>query len=160
MMLLCTLQSNCLESRSADTSTSTVRILHEALVAIVGHGWIRVTYTWELARLIMSTTKNMKRWNTGSKTSRNWQTAPAPAPSISEVSKRNPTKQLASNLMLIDVSLRQQAERDGKCGVIDFSIVTPAAELYSVLSQQKYHFMLPKSEKKQKILNTFKRKII
>ncbi len=31
--------------------------------------------------------------------------------------------------MLIDVSLRQ-AGRDGKCGVIDFSIVTPAAESY------------------------------
>ena len=45
MRLLCTLQSNCLESRSADTSTSTVRMLHEALVAIVGHGWICVTYT-------------------------------------------------------------------------------------------------------------------
>ena len=41
----CTLLSNCLESRSANTSTSTVRILREALVAIVGHGWIRVTYT-------------------------------------------------------------------------------------------------------------------
>ena len=53
----------------------------------------------------------------------------APAPSISEVSKRNPTKQLAGDLMLIDVSLRQ-AGRDGKCGVIDFSIVTPAAESY------------------------------
>ena len=36
----------------------------------------------------------------------------APAPSISEVSKRNPTKQLAGDLMLIDVSLRQ-AGRDG-----------------------------------------------
>ena len=45
MRLLYTLQSNCLESRSANTSTSNVRILHEALVAIVGHGWIRVTYT-------------------------------------------------------------------------------------------------------------------
>ncbi len=54
------------------------------------------------------------------------QTAPA-APSISEVSNRNPTKQLAGDLMLIDVSLRQ-AGRDGKCEVIDFSIVTPAAE--------------------------------
>ena len=60
------------------------------------------------------------------------QTAPA-APSISEVSNRNPTKQLAGDLMLIDVSLRQ-AGRDGKCGVIDFSIVTLAAELYCVQS--------------------------
>ena len=31
--------------------------------------------------------------------------------------------------MLVDVSLRK-AERDGKCGVIDFSIITPAAESY------------------------------
>ena len=48
---------------------------------------------------------------------------------ISEVSARNPTKQLAGNLMLVDVSLRQPG-RGGKCGVIDFSIVTPAAESY------------------------------
>jgi hypothetical protein len=53
----------------------------------------------------------------------------APAPPISEVSQRNPTKQLAGDLMLVDVSLRQ-AERDGKCGVLDFSIITPAAESY------------------------------
>ena len=31
----------------------------------------------------------------------------APAPPISEVSARNPTKQLAGDLMLVDVSLRQ-----------------------------------------------------
>ena len=31
--------------------------------------------------------------------------------------------------MLVDVSLRQ-AGRDGQCGVIDFSIITPAAESY------------------------------
>ena len=42
---------------------------------------------------------------------------------ISEVSERNPTKQLAGDLMLVDVSLHQ-AGRDGKCGVIDFSIIT------------------------------------
>jgi hypothetical protein len=53
----------------------------------------------------------------------------APAPAISEASRQHPTKQLAGDLMLIDVSLRQ-AGRDGKCGVIDFSIVTPAAESY------------------------------
>jgi hypothetical protein len=53
----------------------------------------------------------------------------APPPPISEVSERNPTKQLAGDLMLVDVSLRQ-AGRDGKCGVIDFSIITPAAESY------------------------------
>ena len=33
--------------------------------------------------------------------------------------------------MLVDVSLRQ-AERDGKCGVLDFSIITPAAESYCI----------------------------
>ena len=53
----------------------------------------------------------------------------APPPAISEVSERNPTKQLAGDLMLVDVSLRQ-AGRDGKCGVLDFSIITPAAESY------------------------------
>ena len=37
--------------------------------------------------------------------------------------------QLAGDLMLVDVSLRQPG-RDGKCGVIDFIIVTPAAESY------------------------------
>ncbi len=31
--------------------------------------------------------------------------------------------------MLVDVSLRQ-AERDGKCGVLDLSIITPVAESY------------------------------
>ena len=38
------------------------------------------------------------------------------------MSARNPTKQLAGDLMLVDVSLRQSG-RDGKCGVIDLSIV-------------------------------------
>ena len=32
--------------------------------------------------------------------------------------------------MLVDVVSLRQPERDGKCGVIDFSIVTPAAESY------------------------------
>ena len=50
-----------------------------------------------------------------------------PAPPISEVSECNPTKQLAADIMLIDVSLRQPG-RDGKSVAIDFSIVTPAAE--------------------------------
>jgi hypothetical protein len=53
----------------------------------------------------------------------------APAPPISETSPRHRTKPLAGDLMLIDVSLRQPG-RDGRCGVIDFSIVTPAAESY------------------------------
>ena len=45
------------------------------------------------------------------------------------LSPRNPTKQLAGNFMLVDVSLRQLG-KDGKSGMIDFSIVTPAAESY------------------------------
>jgi len=52
-----------------------------------------------------------------------------PAPPITDVSERNPTKQLAADIMLIDVSLKQPG-RDGKCVAIDFSIVTPAAESY------------------------------
>ena len=52
-----------------------------------------------------------------------------PAPPITQPSVRNPTKQLGADLMLIDVSLRGEG-RDGKCGVIDFSMVTPAAESY------------------------------
>ena len=52
-----------------------------------------------------------------------------PAPPISEASERNPTKQLAADIMLIDVSLKQPG-RDGKSVAIDFSIVTPAAESY------------------------------
>jgi hypothetical protein len=51
----------------------------------------------------------------------------APTPPISETSQLHPTKPLAGDLMLVDVSLRQ-AGRDGQCGVIDFSIITPAAE--------------------------------
>ena len=49
------------------------------------------------------------------------------APPISEVSPQNPTKQLAGDLMLVDAYLCQP-ERNGKCGVIDFSIITLAAE--------------------------------
>ena len=58
------------------------------------------------------------------------------APPISEVSPKNPTKQLAGDLMLVDVSLRQ-SRRDGKCGVIDFSIITPAAESYCAEAAKK-----------------------
>ena len=79
----------------------------------------------------------------------------APAPPISEVSVRNPTKQLAGDLMLVDVSFHQ-AGRDDKCGVIDFSIVTPAAESYSVPKQQRHRYMLQTSEKRQNCSNTFK----
>ncbi len=52
----------------------------------------------------------------------------APTPAISEASKRNPTKQLAGDLMLNDVSLRQTG-KIGKFGVIDFSIVTHSSRI-------------------------------
>jgi hypothetical protein len=52
-----------------------------------------------------------------------------PAPPISDVSERNPTKQLAADLMLIDVSLREQ-NRDGGNVALDFSMVTSAAITY------------------------------
>ena len=52
-----------------------------------------------------------------------------PAPPISDVSERNPTKQLAADLMLIDVSLRE-ANRDGGNVALDFSMVTSAAATY------------------------------
>ena len=40
-----------------------------------------------------------------------------PAPPISDVSERNPTKQLAADLMLIDVSLREPGKDGGNvCG--------------------------------------------
>ena len=45
------------------------------------------------------------------------------------MSPRNPTKQLACDLLLVDVSLQDKG-KDGGCCVIDFSIVTPAAESY------------------------------
>ena len=45
------------------------------------------------------------------------------------VSPRHPTKQLARDLLLVDVSLQQKG-KDGECCVIDFSVVTPAAETY------------------------------
>ena len=81
----------------------------EALVAIVGHCWICVTYTWEFARwwTMSTTTRSIKRWMM-----KHWfqewdltkqahiQTAPT-TPAISEAFKRNPTKQLVGDLMLI-----------------------------------------------------------
>ena len=48
---------------------------------------------------------------------------------ISKVSPRNPTKQLASDFLLVDVSLQDKV-KDGDFCVIDFSIVTPATESY------------------------------
>jgi hypothetical protein len=53
----------------------------------------------------------------------------SPAPPISEASNRHPTKQPAGDLMLHDFSMRG-IDKDGICGVVDFSIVTPAAEAY------------------------------
>jgi hypothetical protein len=52
-----------------------------------------------------------------------------PAPPISDVSERNPTKQVAADLMLIDVSLRGP-DKDGGNVALDFSVVTPAAMTY------------------------------
>ncbi len=52
-----------------------------------------------------------------------------PAPPISDVSERNPTKQLAADLMLIDVSL-QGPNKDGGDVALDFSMVTSAAMTY------------------------------
>ncbi len=45
--------------------------------------------------------------------------------------------------------------RDGKCGVIDFSCKSYCAHAAKIL--YKYHSMLLKPEKRQKISNTFKR---
>jgi hypothetical protein len=50
----------------------------------------------------------------------------SPAPPINDSSA---TKPQAGDLMLHDFSMRT-AEKDGQCGVVDFSIVTPAAETY------------------------------
>ena len=52
-----------------------------------------------------------------------------PAPPISDVSERNPTKQLAADLMLIDVSLRGP-DKDGGNVALDFSVVKPLALTY------------------------------
>jgi len=56
-----------------------------------------------------------------------------PAPPISDVSERNPTKQLAADLMLIDVSLREH-NRDGGNVALDFSMVTSASMTYCARS--------------------------
>jgi hypothetical protein len=55
--------------------------------------------------------------------------ATTPAPAISMTNPQNPTKPLAADLMLIDVSLKELG-RDGQSVAIDFSVVTPAAETY------------------------------
>jgi len=52
-----------------------------------------------------------------------------PAPPISDVSEQTPTKQVAADLMLIDVSLRE-ATKDGDNVALDFSMVTSAAMSY------------------------------
>ena len=81
----------------------------------------------------------------------------APAPPISEVSERNSTNYLVGDLMLVDVSLRK-AERDGKCGVIDFSIITPAAESYCAGAAKKplYAAKLREDAKFLKYLQAYK----
>ena len=81
----------------------------------------------------------------------------APAPPISEASPRNPTKQLAGDLKLVDVSLRQ-AGRDGQCGVIDFSIITPAAESYCARAAKEplYAAKIREDEKIAKYLQAYK----
>ena len=55
--------------------------------------------------------------------------ATTPAPPISDVSERNPTKQLTADPMLIDVSLRETG-KDGGNVALDFSMVTSAAATY------------------------------
>ena len=79
------------------------------------------------------------------------------APPISEVSPKNPTKQLAGDLMLVDVSLRQPG-RDGNCGVIDFSIITPAAESYCAEAAKKplYASKLTEDAKVTKYFQAYK----
>ena len=52
-----------------------------------------------------------------------------PAPPISEKKLQNPTKPLAADLLLIDVSLKEPG-RDGQTVAIDFIVVSPAAESY------------------------------
>ena len=52
-------------------------------------------------------------------------------PSISDASERNPANQLAAGIMFIDIS-QKQLERGGKSVVIDCSIITPAAESYTI----------------------------
>jgi hypothetical protein len=81
----------------------------------------------------------------------------APAPAISETSPRHPTKPVAGDLMLIDVSLRQSG-RDGCCGVIDFSIITPAAESYCLDAATKplHAAKLREDQKISKYLQAYK----
>ena len=81
----------------------------------------------------------------------------APAPPISEVSERNQTKYLVGDLMLVDMSLRK-AERDGKPGVIDFSIITPADESYCAGAAEKplYAAKLREDAKFLKYLQAYK----
>ena len=149
----CTLLiSNCLESRSANTSTSTVRMLHEALVAIMGHCWIRVTYTWELARWTMSTMRSTKRWNTGSKTSRNRHTS---RQHRHRLYRKHQNKTLRSSLRGFHADWCVTSS-GRKGGVIDFSIVTPAAESYCAQAA-KIPLHAAKTREETKILNTFKR---
>ena len=80
------------------------------------------------------------------------------APPISTVSPRNPTKQLAGDLLLVDVSLQDKG-KDGGCCVIDFSIVTPAAESYCEQASitPLHTAKLKETEKKLKYASEYKK---
>ena len=56
------------------------------------------------------------------------------APPISETNLQNPTKPLAADLLLIDVSLKEPG-RDGQTVAINFNVVSPAAESYIYCKQ-------------------------
>ena len=58
------------------------------------------------------------------------------------------------DLVLVDVSLRQPG-RDGKCGVIDFSIVTPAAKFYSCVEAAKTPLYTTNLREEAKMLKYF-----
>jgi len=83
--------------------------------------------------------------------------ATAPAPPITTVSPRHPTKQLAGDLLLVDVSLQDKG-KDGECCVIDFSIVTPAAETYcqEASTTPLYTAKLKETEKIRKYAGEYK----
>ena len=93
-----------------------------------------MTYTWERARWEREKHEALKFWFKDFAKQAHISTTAEPP--ISEVSPKNPMKQLAGDLMLIDVSLCQPG-RDGKCGVIYFSIITPAAKSYCAEAAKK-----------------------
>ena len=85
----------------------------------------------------------MRRSNFGSKILQNKHTL------AQQQHLQNPTKQLAGDLMLVDVFLRQPGH-DGKCGVIvDFSIITPAVESYCAEAAKKPHVRFQNDGKRE-----------